>query len=200
MACELNREQVLDLFEVIYGEIIDRINDSNLPTIDVDKLIKETYDVVKQGSDDQVKAMLYAQAIPDVFYLVTQDGEINDYLVDNDFDFTSLAKMRKRYADLSEVGKDIATKKPSKSEIDSKIKEANKGKKDFVPNIDVDSDILWSYNEDNGYKVSSSWTTTIQQALAKNPETVSEEDKNIVDPEKIMFGLSLLFIKVRQLH
>jgi hypothetical protein len=188
MACKLNRAQVLDLFEVIYGEIIDRINDSNLPTIDVSKLIKETFDVVKQGSDDQVKAMLYAQAIPDVFYLVTQDEEVNDYLVDNNFDFTGLAKMRKRYADLTEVGKDIATKKVNKSEIDSKIKEANKGKKDFVPNIDVDSDILWSYNEDNGYKVSSSWTTTIQQALSKNPETVSEEDRNIMNPEKIMFG------------
>ena len=143
MACKLNRAQVLYIFEVIYGEIIDRINDSNLPTIDVNKLIKETFDVVKQGSDDQVKAMLYAQAIPDVFYLVTQDEEVNDYLVDNNFDFTGLAKMRKRYADLTEVGKDIATKKVNKSEIDSKIKEANKGKKDFVPNIDVDSDILW---------------------------------------------------------
>jgi hypothetical protein len=42
-------------------------------------LIKETYNVVKEKSGDQVKALLYAQAIPDVFYLVTQDDEVNDY-------------------------------------------------------------------------------------------------------------------------
>ena len=122
MACKLNRDQVLDLYEVLYGEITDRIEDSSLPKIDINQLIKETYNVVKEKSGDQVKALLYAQAIPYVFYLVTQDDEVNNYLVNNNFDFTSLAKMRQRYADLTEVGKDIATKKKSKQEIDSEIK------------------------------------------------------------------------------
>lgn len=188
MACSLNREQVLDLYEVIYGEIIDRINDSKLPSIDINQLIKETYDVVKQGSGDQVKAMFYAQAIPDVFHLVTQDDEVNDYLVDNNFDFTGLARMRKRYADLAEVGKDIATKKKSKQEIDSEIKNTNKTKKDFAPNIDVDTEILWSYNENNGAKVTSAWTTSLQVAYAENPEEVSEEDRNKIDLEKKLFS------------
>ena len=188
MACKLNRDQVLDLYEVLYGEITDRIEDSSLPKIDINQLIKETYNVVKEGSGDQVKALLYAQAIPDVFNLVTQDEEVNDYLVDNDFDFTGLAKMRKRFADLAEVGKDVAQKKTSKSEIDSKIKETNKGKKNFVPDVDVDPEVLWAYYEENGAKVGSSWTTTIQQALAKNPEEVSDEERNALDPEKIMFG------------
>lgn len=105
MACSLNREQVLDLYEVLYGEITDRINNSELPSIDLNKIIQETYNVVKEATQDQVKAMLYAQAIPDVFHLVTQDDEANNYLVDNDFDFTGLAKMRKSFADLAEVGK-----------------------------------------------------------------------------------------------
>jgi len=188
MACSLNRDQVLDLYEVIYGEIVDRIKDSSLPPIDVNQLIKETYSVVKEGSGDQVKALLYAQAIPDVFQLVTQDEEINDYLVDNDFDFTGLAKMRKRFADLSEVGKDVAQEKMSKDEIDSKIQEANKSKKNFSPKVDVDPKILWSFNEENGAKVSSAWTTTIQMAIAQNPETVSNEDRNKMDPEKKLFS------------
>jgi hypothetical protein len=130
--------------------------------------------------------MLYAQAIPDVFHLVTQDNEANDYLVDNDFDFTALAKMRKRYADLTEVGKAIATKKKSKQEIDSEIKNTNKSKKDFVP--DVNDEGFWSYNEDNGAKVSSAWTTSIQIAEEANPETVSDEDRNKIDPEKKLFS------------
>jgi hypothetical protein len=186
MACSLNREQVLDLYEVLYGEVTDRLGDSELPAIDLNKIVQDTYNVVKEATGDQVKAMFYAQAIPDVFHLVTQDNEANDYLVDNDFDFTALAKMRKRYADLTEVGKDIATKKKSKQQIDSEIKNVNKGKKDFSPVID-ESD-FWSHNEDNGAKVTSAWTTSIEVAYAANPEEVSEEDRNKLDPEKALFS------------
>ena len=186
MACSLNREQVLDLYEVLYGEVSDRLGDSELPAIDLNKIVQDTYNVVKEATGDQVKAMFYAQAIPDVFHLVTQDNEANDYLVDNGFDFTALAKMRKKYADLTEVGKDIATKKKSKQQIDSEIKNTNKSKKDFVP--DVNDEGFWSYNEDNGAKVSSALSTSIQIAFAGNPETLSEEERNNIDPEKKLFS------------
>ena len=186
MACSLNREQVLDLYEVLYGEVTDRLGDSELPAIDLNKIVQDTYNVVKEATGDQVKAMLYAQAIPDVFHLVTQDNEANDYLVDNGFDFTALAKMRKKYADLTEVGKDIATKKKSKQQIDSEIKNTNKTKKDFVP--EVDEKEFWSFNEDNGAKVSTPWATSIQIAFAGNPETLSEEERNNIDPEKKLFS------------
>ena len=144
MACSLNREQVLDLYEVLYGEVTDRLGDSELPAIDLNKIVQDTYNVVKEATGDQVKAMLYAQAIPDVFHLVTQDNEANDYLVDSNFDFTGLAKMRKTFADLTEVGKAIATKKKGKQQIDSEIKNTNKSKKDFSP--DVNDEGFWSYN------------------------------------------------------
>ena len=186
MACSLNKEQVLDLYEVLYGEVTDRLGDSELPAIDLNKIVQDTYNVVNNATGDQVKAMLYAQAIPDVFHLVTQDNEANDYLVDNDFDFTGLAKMRKTFADLTEVGKAIATKKKSKQEIDSEIKNTNKSKKDFVP--DVNDEGFWSYNEDNGAKVSSAWATSIQIGFAGNPETLSDEDRNKKDPEKKLFS------------
>jgi len=186
MACSLNREQVLDLYEVLYGEVSDRLGDSELPAIDLNKIVQDTYNVVKEATGDQVKAMLYAQAIPDVFHLVTQDNEANDYLVDNGFDFTALAKMRKKYADLTEVGKDIATKKKGKQQIDSEIKNTNKTKKDFVP--EVDEKEFWSFNEDNGAKVSTPWATSIQIAFAGNPETLSEEERNNIDPEKKLFS------------
>ncbi len=41
MACSLNKEQVLDLYEVLYGEIIDRINNSDIPPIDLNKSFKK---------------------------------------------------------------------------------------------------------------------------------------------------------------
>ena len=96
--------------------------------------------------------------------------------------------MRKKFADLAEVGKDVAQEKMSKGEIDSKIQEANKSKKNFSPKVDVDPNILWSFNQENGAKVSSAWTTTIQMAIAQNPETVSNEDRNKMDPEKKLFS------------
>ena len=188
MACSLNKEQVLDLYEVLYGEVIDRINDSNLPPLSLATLVQEAYAVVKDATEDQVKAMFYAQAIPDVFHLVTQDSEVNDYLVDSDFDFKELAKMRKSFADLAEVGKVIATPKKSADEIKSEIKNVNKGKKDFVPDLDVDTEVLWSYNENNGAKVTSAWTTSLQFAYSMNPEEVSEEDRNKIDPDKKLFS------------
>ena len=188
MACKLDKDQVLDLYEALYGEVADRLKDSSLPPVDLNQLVQSAYAVVKLNSEDQVKAMLYAQAVPDVFHLVTQDTEVNDYLVDNNFDFTGLAKMRKQFADLAEVGKTVATKKKSKDEIDSEIKDTNKTKKDFVPKIDIDNETLWSYNEYNGAKVTSAWTTSIQIAYSENPEEVSEEDRNKIDPEKILFS------------
>lgn len=188
MACSLNKQQILDLYEVIYGSINDRMNDPKLPAINVIEMVQDTYRVVKEATEDQVKALFYAQALPDIFQLVTQDSEINDYLVDNNFDFTGLAKMRKNYSDLAFVGKDVATKKKSKQEIESEIKNVNKEKKDFSPKIDVDNQVLWSYNENNGAKVTSPLTTSIQVAYAANPEEVSEEDRNAKDPEKELFS------------
>ena len=46
MACALTPEQIVDLYEVIYGEIVDRISDKKLPTFNVETLIKEVYESV----------------------------------------------------------------------------------------------------------------------------------------------------------
>ena len=192
MACKLNKPQVLDVYEILYGEIIDRINDSRLPEFILEDTIKEVYNSVLEGAEDEVKALYYAQAVPDIFDLVKQDEEINDYLVDNDFDFGGLAKMRKNFKNLTEVGKTLASKKKSKSEIDAEIKDASKTKKDVAleptEELPVDDLLLWSFNEFNGARVSSAWTTSYQVAIAVNPETATEEEKNVMDPEKVLFS------------
>ena len=187
MACKLNKFQVEDLYTVLYAEISDRIKNPELPPIDINDLVKEAYNVVNTNTGDPVKAMYFAQAIPDVFQLVVQDEKANDYLVENDFDFNGLAKMRKAFADLIEVGKAVETPKKSKQEIDSEIKNTNKGKKDFSPKV-IDETDFWSFNEDNGAKVASAWVTSIQMAYAGNPEKLSDEERNKLDPEKKLFG------------
>ena len=192
MACKLNEDQVLDVYEILYGEITDRINDSRLPNFNLDQVVKDIYNAVKEEDieDGDVKALYYAQAVPDIFDLVKQDEEVNDYLVDNDFDFTGLAKMRKSFKDLTEVGKTIATKKKPKEEVDAEIKDANKTKKDVStkPSTPIDDLLLWTYNQLNGARVTNAWTTSIQVAVAVNPETSTEEERNELDPEKILFS------------
>ena len=190
MACSLNEDQVFDLYEVLYGEIIDRIKDKRLPKFDIDEIVKETYKVVKEASEDEVKALYYAQAIPDVFQMVMLEQDVNDYLADNDFDFNALAKMRKSFKDLAEVGKAVVTKKKSAAEIKGEIEEINKTRKDFSPEqeVDLDNQELWSTNEDNGAKVTSALTTTLQVAVAVNPEKTTEEERNKVDAEKRLFS------------
>ena len=192
MACNLNEDQVFDLYEVLYGEVIDRIKDKRLPKFDINETIKETYKVVKEANpDDQVKALYYAQAIPDVFQMVMQKQKINDYIVNNNIElFAEIGKLRTLFTDLAEVGKALATKKKSKEEIEAEIKDANKTGKDTSVNPDapIDDLLLWSYNQFNGARVSSAWTTSYQVAIAVNPETATEEEKNIIDPEKKLFS------------
>ena len=185
MACSLNKEQVSDLYEVLYGEIIDRINNSTLPDIDINQLISEVYTVVKEASQDQVKALLFAQAIPDVFQLVIQDTEINDYLVDNDFDFTSLAKMRKQFADLTQVVKAV---------VDKPIKKAKQIKEEIIEAAEDQFNIPLADPEDipeekladvqNRMRIRFPLALTGQFAMILNPEGVTESERNRVDPEK----------------
>jgi hypothetical protein len=107
---ELSEEQVGDVYIYIRREIMDRIKDSRLSKFDLDEIIKFVYQGVKEANPDDkrnTKALYYAQAIPDIFNLVNLDEEVSDYLVDNDFDFDDLAKMRKRFKDLNEVRKAI---------------------------------------------------------------------------------------------
>ena len=111
MACSLNKEQVLDVYEILYGEIIDRINDTRIPKFDLDQTIKDIYNSVKEATQDEVKALYYAQAVPDIFNLVNLDSQINKYLYDNGFDFNNLNKLRNDFEDLTQVGKVLATKK-----------------------------------------------------------------------------------------
>ena len=48
MACSLNKKQALDVYEILYGEIIDRIKDARLSRFDLDQTIKDIYNSVKE--------------------------------------------------------------------------------------------------------------------------------------------------------
>ena len=120
MACSLNKKQALDVYEILYGEIIDRIKDARLSRFDLDQTIKDIYNSVKEANPEDKenkKALYYAQAAPEIFNLVTLDEEVSDYLLDNDFDFTELKKQIRKFNDLQEVVDALATKNKSKATI-----------------------------------------------------------------------------------
>ena len=87
MACQLyTQDDLKALYTVVYGEILDRIKDPSLGKFDqkaYDSLIKKIYNELKDNPDN---ALIYAQAVPDIFNLVANDPEINRYLV-YDVDF-----------------------------------------------------------------------------------------------------------------
>jgi hypothetical protein len=57
MACKLNTEQALQVYSLLYKDIMD-----DTAPFDLDKFVKEIYELV--ASED--KALFYAQAIPDI--------------------------------------------------------------------------------------------------------------------------------------
>ena len=180
MACALNQEQVLDVYEILIGDILELGADT---PFQLDTIVKDLYNAI----NDKEKAVLYAQATPDILNLVLQDDEANEKLVMSGFDFTNLAKMRVEFNDLDNVSKFVAQKKRSKKDVKSDIEGISKGNAAQRPKDSGDEKILWSYNENEGAKVVFPLATTSQIAYSENPEEVSEEKRNEIDPEKKLF-------------
>jgi hypothetical protein len=187
MACALTKEQVLDVYELLYRSVLDGIENSSLPVVSLDKLVKEVYNAINEATEDSGKALQYAQAIPDIFNLLLQEADVNKYLVTQKFDFNKLATMRVSFEDLNEVAKTTVSQKKTKKDIESDIKAINVESQDIEKGEFKNDDLAWSYNENNGAKIVFPLATTAQEAYAENPETVSEEDKNKKDVEKILF-------------
>ena len=137
MACQLyTQDDLTALYSVVYGEILDRIKDPSLGKFDqkaFDSLVKKIYNELKDNPDN---ALIYAQAVPDIFNLVSNDPEIKKYLVKEvKFDFNYPNEKSLDFEDLEEVKKFVTGKKRvqrTKKDIQSDIKKANKAKNDVV--------------------------------------------------------------------
>ena len=180
MACKLNSEQALQVYSLLYKDIME-----GTEPINVNSFIKELYDIVP----DKDKAKLYAQAVPDILNLVSQDEAVIEKLVEQNFDFNSLAKMRVDFNNLWNVMMAVTDPKPTKEETEEEIKEANKERKSQAskPVEGKEEKILWSYNENEGAKIVFPWATTSQMAYSANPEEVSDFERDKLDPEKKLF-------------
>jgi len=179
MACALNKEQISDVFKLIYFKVK---NDTN--AVKVEDLIKFFYDTALKATEDTSKALLYAQAVPDIFTLVTNQKAIKSKLVKNNFDFNSIYKLSVDFEDLKNVKSFFAPKKISIKEQKEKIINKNIKSQDVIlEDPKLDSKIS-AVNKKS--KVDNPLTNTINYSKTKNPTDPTPDEK---DPEKVLFAL-----------
>jgi hypothetical protein len=191
MACQLYTENDLSaLYSVVRGEIMDKINDPSTGKFNQTAFKKLIRDIYKEFSDDPVNAELYAQAIPDILMIVANDVDIKRYLrsPEVNLDFNYVQDLSLEFEDLENVMKFVLPKavKKTKGQVDSEIKKKNKQSKDVVQKNDNDKSTPWSAVQEKAL-VDFPDKTSGNIAIAKNPETMTEEERNHVDKQKELF-------------
>jgi hypothetical protein len=186
MACQLyTQDDLTALYSVVYGEILDRINNPSLGQFDkgaFDNLIKTVYEELKDNPDN---ALLYAQAVPDIFNLVANEPEISKYLIrEVKFDFNYPKEKSLDFEDIEEVKKVVTPKQETFNDVENKLKEINKTKNDVV----ISDDTLLGESElqaRNGAKIEYPNRTTLQISVSQNPSRYKkEDDRDVKDPNK----------------
>jgi hypothetical protein len=186
MACALNKEQIIDLYEVIYGEIHDRIVDDKLPVFNIKTLIKEVYEGV-----DESKALIYAQAVPDILTLVSMDDRVKKYLKElrdkKLFSLDDLADLGDEFSkSLDNVLKYVTPEEKSFEEVQEIIMDHNTNQYNFDIIDGTEENLIWTEKQFEGQKAVSAYMTVPQQAVAINPEFITDENRNFEDPEKAL--------------
>ena len=202
MACQLYTENDISaLYTIVHGEIMDRIQDPKLGKFDnktLDKFIKEIYEEFK----DEPNGLLYAQAVPDILDLVKNDLEIKKYLVKESGPtfFNYIQELSLDFEDENNVLKFVSTKvkQPTEKEIKKRIIKGNKSSKNIVVNTNNNQTGPWSAVQEKA-KVAFPDGTSFQIAEEKNPDLLTEADKNKKDPDKKLFDLIIKDL-IRQSH
>jgi len=189
MACQLYTENDISaLYTIVRGEIMDRIQDPKLGKFDdkaLNNFIKEVYEEFK----DEPNGILYVQAIPDMLDIVKNDLEIKKYLrQDAGLSFDYVQDLSLDFEDLNNVMKFVSPKveKPSEKEVKKKIRQSNKNSKNVTQNNDNKAQTPWSSVQEKA-KVDYPDKLSGQIAVAKNPEKMTEAERNEKDPQKKLF-------------
>ena len=190
MACALNKEQIIDLYEVIYGEIFDRISDKKLPVFNIETLIKEVYEAV-ESPENPGKGLLYAQAVPDILTLVSMDDDVKKYLKGlrdkKLFSLDDLADLGDEFSkSLDNVLKYVTPKEKSFEEVQEIIMDHNTNQYNFDIVDGTEENLIWTAKQFEGQKAATVYMTIPQQAIAISPEFVTDENRNTEDPEKVV--------------
>ena len=189
MACNLNSDQVADLYGYLYGELSDRMSGKNKNPIDLKGMMKELYGFLtdpngpafESEEERKEKALYYTQAIPEVFQILTTRPDIRDYILKtNPQLFIEVPTLASEYSDIKKieilVKPTIKTRKTAKKEVIEALEEKSVPKENETKK--------YSYAE-YASKVVYPNGTSGQEAVPIDPETGLP--KNEKDPEKVLF-------------
>jgi|688.fasta_scaffold00187_29 predicted kinase len=186
MACSLNEDQIGDVYKLIYKKL-SGANPSE--SFDLKGLIKKIYNGVLEATEDTGKALQYAQAVPDIFNIVSNNSKINDLLDEMDFDTNIIRSLRRQFQDLEKVSEYVVEEQETFDDVENKLKEINKTKEDVV--ISDDSELSQSDLESrNSAKIEFPNVTSLQTSASKNPAGFKKgDDRNPDDPKKTVFNI-----------
>lgn len=180
MACSLTQDQIGDIYKLIYKKLSGA---DALESFDLEGLIKQIYKGVLEATEDTGKALQYAQAVPDIFYLVGNNSKITKKLREAKFDFGKLIDLRIDFENLEAVNTYVNPAPVTVEEIEDKVKDILDSKED-VDYEEIPEDKIAEYQKSSA-RILFPMLTTGQEALAVNPSGTAP--KNVKDPEKVLF-------------
>lgn len=191
MACLLDRDNVLSVYGDIYETVLDHINNTKKTKFDATKYIKDLYSDIAESNDPKF-ALEVAQAAPEIMLqVIATRKNVREYFVKNKISQDPISEMSIRFEDINAVKKFVSGEKETLAEVKEKVKSANKSKKQVPIENPTESTVNYS-NVQNKAKVEDPLTSTYNFAVAADPDQLSEEDKDIQDPQK---ALSYLIFK-----
>jgi len=193
MACNLTRDEDLAILNEISQDFINSVinNDAAGDVAGIDDLIKLVYNIVNESYPEDL-SLQFAQAIPaQLVHIIGKDTQ-NDYFTklfkaETPLDINYLGELNEIFNDLDNVKSFVTDQtKVDKTSAIKKINKQNKSRKNVIQE-NVPTKMVSSIMTNNKARPAYPNVTTGQMAYAENPDTVSEELKNIKDPEKKMF-------------
>jgi len=186
MACELNREDALSLYQDIYENIKNKIDGVDPKLFDIRKYILQLYNDILDP-EDPTNALQVVQAVPQLLdSLIASNRDVKSYFFKNDLR-GGLDKLFFDFEDIENVAKYLKTPTRNVAEVKADIKNVNKNSKNVQPKNPSEKTIAQSATQVSGAIISDALTTQPQFAIPKDPKTVTPQEKDIPDPQKVMF-------------
>ena len=179
----LSQEQISSVFALLYREILDLRNSGKPFNFDVQKFTKSLYKSVNDAVGAQ-KAMEYAQAVPQLVYLLG-NTELSDYLVDNNFSMDKVLKLKKDFNNINKVKEYILDDVKTAAELKKESQNIKKDSKKLTIKNPSENSKIAQRQWTNGAKILFPLATTFQAAIFVNP--YEQGNLNELDREKALF-------------
>jgi hypothetical protein len=187
MACQLNKEDALALYQDIYEDIKQRIDGVEPKVFNVSTYIKKLYADL-MDPEDPTNALQVVQAVPQLLdSLIANNRDVKSYFLKNGIKRDDIDKLFFDFEDIKNVAKYVKTPTRSVASIKAEIKTANNNSKNIEVKNPSEKTIAKSATQANSAIISDALTTQPQFAIPKDPSKVSPEERDLEDPQKRMF-------------